>query len=107
MKHRLNSPPASRERLCGCRNQAISAYGWFCGECGGRIAHGQEPSSGVLSLRAGTFDDPSWIEPAGHIWTGSAQSWVKFGPDEILFEAQPTDYAPLIERYKMQGRFEN
>ena len=47
-------------------------YGDYYGDCGVRIAHGQTPSIGVLSLRAGTLDDPEWVRPAGHIWTGSA-----------------------------------
>lgn len=80
-------------------------YGYICGDCGTRIAHGQEPSIGVLSLRAGTFDDVSWVEPAGHIWTSSAQSWVKFADDDITCDVQPTDYAPIVERFKAQGRF--
>ncbi len=75
-------------------------YGTFCGDCGCRIAHGQKPSNGILSLRAGTFDDPSWVVPAGHTWTKSAQPWFKFDPDDILWEEQPTDYVPLIEKFQ-------
>ena len=79
-------------------------YGWFCGECGSRIAHGQRPAGGILSVRGGTFDDTSWIEPVGDIWVRSAQPWVAFG-DRIRTEQQPGDYAPFIERYRAQGRF--
>jgi hypothetical protein len=78
-------------------------FGWFCGRCGSRIAHGQVPSVGFLSLRAGTLDDASWVEPVGDIWTKSAQSWVRFGA--LSAEGQPTDYAPFVERYRAQGRF--
>lgn len=78
-------------------------FGWFCGDCGSRIAHGQIPSTGVLSLRAGTFDDTSWIEPVGDIWTKSAQGWFKF--EGLTAERQPTDYGPFIERFRAQGRF--
>jgi len=81
-------------------------YGTFCGECGCRIAHGQTPSNGVLSLRAGTFDDTSWVVPSGHIWTRSAQPWFKFGKDDILCDVQPTDYVPFIERFKADTSFE-
>lgn len=81
-------------------------YGYICSDCGTRIAHGQEPSIGVLSLRAGSFDDTSWVEPAGHIWTSSAQDWVRFADDDILCDVQPTDYAPIVERFKAQGRFD-
>jgi hypothetical protein len=75
-------------------------FGTFCGKCGCRIAHGQLPSNGVLSLRAGTFDDTSWVAPAAHIWTRSAQPWFGFAADDILWETQPTDYVPIIEKFK-------
>lgn len=81
-------------------------FGWFCGDCGCRIAHGQTPSIGFLSLRAGTFDDTSWVRPSGHIWVKSAQPWVTFEPDDILCDGQPTDYAPFVERFSAQGLFE-
>lgn len=81
-------------------------YGMFCGDCGCRIAHGQTPSNGILSLRAGTFDDPSWIVPAGHIWTKSAQPWFVFDPADILCDGQPTDYVPFIEKFKRDVFFE-
>ena len=81
-------------------------YGLICGDCGTRIAHGQTPSIGVFSLRAGTFDDTSWVEPVGHIWTKSAQGWVKFNGDDLLCDGQPTDYAPFVERFTAQGLFD-
>jgi hypothetical protein len=81
-------------------------YGTFCGSCGCRIAHGQTPSNGMLSLRAGTFDDLSWVVPAGHTWTRSAQSWFEFGVDDILHDGQPTDYVPLIEKFKAGVTFD-
>lgn len=74
-------------------------HGLFCGACGGRIVNGQTPSIGVYSLRAGTLDDTSWVRPAGHIWMRSAQPWFRPDPDDLLFEGQPTDYAPLVERF--------
>jgi len=82
-------------------------YGTFCGDCGCRIAHGQTPTNGILSLRAGTFDDPSWVAPSGHIWTRSAQPWFEFKDDDILCEEQPTDYVPFIEKFKAGISFED
>ncbi len=78
-------------------------YGLFCGDCGSRIVNGAEPSGGYLSLRAGTFDDTSWIEPVGDIWTKSAQPWVKLGA--LTVEGQPKDYGPFVAAYRAQGRF--
>ena len=78
-------------------------YGLCGGDGGTRIANAQSASPGVLSLRAGTFDDTSWVEPVGDIWTKSAQPWVRFVSD--LHDAgQPADYAPYVERYRAQGR---
>jgi hypothetical protein len=81
-------------------------YGTFCGECGCRIAHGSTPSNGILSLRAGTFDDPSWVVPSGHTWTRSAQPWFEFKSGDVLCDEQPTDYVPFIEKFKAQFTFE-
>lgn len=75
-------------------------YGDYCGDCGVRMFHGQTPSNGVISLRAGTLDKPAIAKPAGHIWTRSAQSWMQFNPDDVLCETQPDDYAPFIARFK-------
>jgi hypothetical protein len=80
-------------------------FGSFCGDCGTRIAHGAIPSSGVLSVRSGTLDDTTWVEPVGDIWTKSAQPWVAFSDDRFRTDQQPLDYAPFIERFRAQGRF--
>lgn len=80
-------------------------YGLFCGDCGSRIANGQGAAGGVLSLRAGTLDDTSWVEPVGDIWLRSAQPWVTIPDSRLRAEQQPQDYAPFIERFRAQGRF--
>jgi hypothetical protein len=80
-------------------------YGVFCGSCGSRIANGQRPAAGFLSLRAGTLDDPSWIRPVGDIWLRSAQPWVTVTESRLRAERQPQDYAPYIERFNAQGNF--
>ena len=80
-------------------------FGYFCRTCGCRIAHGQTPSIGFLSLRAGTLDDRSWVAPYGHIWTKSAQRWMTFDEDVPLSDAQPSDYAPFVERFQQSVQF--
>ena len=47
----------------------------FCGVCGTRLYHdggGDSP----FSVKAGTLDDVSSLQPTHHIWTHRAQSWV-------------------------------
>lgn len=74
-------------------------YGEFCTVCGVRIRHGDEPSRGIFSLRGGTLDDKRWATPAAHTWQASALEW--FTPPEgaLLYDGQPTDYTPIMQRY--------
>ena len=95
-------PPA---RTAWVSDAGTQRYGLYCKHCGCRVANGQEPTIGVLSLRAGTFDDKRWVRPAAHIWTKSAQKWIKFEDDDLLFEGQPADYSPIVERFKTIASF--
>lgn len=98
----IKGAPAKTEWMSDACNKR---YGLFCGACGSRIVNGQTPSSNILSLRAGTFDDTSWVRPAGHIWVKSAQNWLRFDGDDILFDGQPTDHEPAMARFRNFGLF--
>lgn len=55
-------------------------------------------------VEPGTLDDTSWLDPAGHIWTRSAQPWVRV-PDGLLrFERQPSseEYLALVRAWKQR-----
>ena len=52
----------------------------FCPGCGTRIHH--RVLEGALSLKAGTLDDTSWLEPQAHYWTKRRQPWVVI-PDGV------------------------
>ena len=50
----------------------------FCPSCGTRIHH----STGErISLKAGTLDDTSWLDPDAHYWTKYKQPWVELPSD--------------------------
>jgi hypothetical protein len=56
----------------------------FCPGCGTRIYHrGMEA---VLSIKPGTLDDTSWLEPEAHYWTRSRQPWVPIPQDAQRFD---------------------
>lgn len=62
-----------------------SKIGAFCSGCGVRIYN---RTSALMSIKAGTLDDVSWLVPNGHYWTRSKQPWVQI-PDGIeCFEMQ-------------------
>ncbi len=72
----------------------------FCPSCGSRIAHGRTKSAATFNLKGGTFDDSSWMIPAGHIWTASKQPFVTIAADELQYEHQPPDYDTLSARWR-------
>ncbi|MDO8378841.1 GFA family protein [Phenylobacterium sp.] len=72
----------------------------FCPDCGTRVF--TEPPGGPHSLiiRPGTLDDTSWLHPVSAFWVSSAQPWVTFDDDVLLYETQPTDFAPVMKAWK-------
>jgi hypothetical protein len=72
----------------------------FCGECGVRLVHNPERNPRVSIVKPGTLDDTSWLEPVGHVWTRSAQSWFEVPADGVNYDAQPPDLARLIEAWR-------
>jgi len=61
----------------------------FCGRCSTRLWGRASRFPELAVLRPGTLDDTSWIHPIGHIWTRSAQPWVRIPRDTLNFEQQP------------------
>lgn len=57
---------------------------YFCPECGTRIYHDPSSRPGTKNVKPGTLDDPSWLDPALHVWTRSKQPWV------VIPEGVPT-----------------
>ncbi len=50
---------------------------WFCSECGARLYGDRAGRAEIVNVRAGTLDDTSWLVPAAHIFTRSAQPWMQ------------------------------
>jgi hypothetical protein len=67
---------------------------WFCPDCGTRLYHmpgGTDYPN--RNVKPGTLDDTSWLTPAIHFWTRSAQPWVVIPPDATKYETQPETLA--------------
>jgi hypothetical protein len=48
----------------------------FCQKCGSPIFSEVAATPNMDWLKAGTLDDPSWLQPQVNIWCDSAQPWV-------------------------------
>jgi hypothetical protein len=66
--------------------------GWRgCPRCKVRLGSALQSVAGLCSIDGGTLDDTSWLVPAGHLWTRSAQPWIALPEDVIQVAQQPTD----------------
>ena len=74
-----------------------------CTGCGTHLWGAPQRVPQVLNLNPGTLDDTSWFEPVGHIWTRSAQPWVRIPADTLCYERQPEDMLPLVRAWKARS----
>ncbi len=75
-------------------NPAKTMECWFCADCGTRLWH--VPGGAAYpnrNIKPGTLDDTSWLMPAIHFWTRSAQKWVALPDDVVRYETQPETLA--------------
>ncbi len=72
LKEFVTTTASGREKTCA-----------FCPECGVRIYN---RTSRLMSVKAGTLDDTSWLRPDAHYWTRRRQPWVALADDVPVFE---------------------
>lgn len=56
----------------------------FCAECGSPLFSRVDVLPGMYFVKAGAFDDSSWIEPVSSFWATSATGW---SPVDAAIEA--------------------
>ena len=61
----------------------------FCPKCGTAVTGQGETRPHMISVRAGTLDDPEVAKPSMTIWVDQAPSWAGFDPDLPPVEGQP------------------
>jgi hypothetical protein len=54
----------------------------FCATCGTPMFSASTGGPGIRFVKAGAFDDASWLEPAIECWTSREQPWARI-PREI------------------------
>ncbi len=74
--HQVSGTARTFEWLCDSGRTKVCV---FCPDCGSRIYHKGEWG---ISLKAGTLDDTSTLEPGHHVWTKRRQPWVAI-PDGV------------------------
>jgi hypothetical protein len=95
---RLTSGTPKMWRRSSASGNAVNCA--FCSECGSRIFHQPERVAGTVNIKPGTLDDTSWLDPAGHLWTSSAQPWLNLDDGRIQSPTQPSDFTPIRTLWK-------
>jgi hypothetical protein len=62
----------------------------FCPECGAPIFLNILAMPQLVSVKVGSFDDPTWFEPQMDIWTSSRQPWLAGESQRLDFEHNPS-----------------
>ena len=73
--------------------------GRMCSGCGTRL-WGEPANQAVVVVQPGTLEQPTRLKPIAHQWTRSAQPWIVFPADVVLFETQPADPGELVRLWK-------
>lgn len=101
----LELTAGATERLTFFLDDGREKGGERCPRCRSPIG-GDTGSDGLRMIEGGTFDDTRWVEPAGHIWTRSAQPWIRLPDDARSFPEQPSDadWIELARVWKTRDR---
>ena len=63
----------------------------FCGHCGAHIYSDKGDESDMISLKAGSLDEPEIFHPDTEIWAQSKVSWADLPDDLKSFDKGPFD----------------
>lgn len=74
---------------------------YSCAHCGVRIYSVNAAYPEVRTLRIGTLDDTSWLNPAGSIWMKSAQPWFKPPEGHLVFDDQG-DMQAILRKWQAE-----
>ena len=64
---------------------------WHCSKCASGVYLTCEADPGYVFLKVGTLDDSGWASPEMHIYTATAQPWLKFDDDLPRYPGAPEE----------------
>lgn len=64
---------------------------FFCSACGSRVYHASNRSPDRVTVKAGSLDDTSGLQPVAHIWVSRKQPWVIIPASVPTHPTQPDD----------------
>lgn len=92
LKEWTRSLPSGRQMSCQ-----------FCPDCGTRLFHQTLGQTQFMSIKPGTLNDTSWLQPVGHIWTQSKQTWVALAEGTVQCAGNPDSFDVLLDAWATQN----
>jgi len=71
----------------------------FCDVCGTRIFHLHSANPKVISIKPGTLDDTTMLNPTSHIWTSESQKWVIFPECSLRYSENPPGFEEMVSAW--------
>ncbi|MGR8946490.1 MAG: GFA family protein [Gammaproteobacteria bacterium] len=75
----------------------------MCPDCGTHLWAVANLVPDFALIRVGTLDDTSWVDPVAHIWTRSAQPWIRFNDNAKQFAGMPENPLELIDLWAQRN----
>jgi hypothetical protein len=76
----------------------------ICAACLTNLFSEPRDGSKTAVMRPGSLDDTSWLDPVAHLWTRSAQKWVRLPEGVKQYEQQPPDLMELVALWRDRKR---
>lgn len=93
--------PERRERAANSGRVSLQHH---CPQCLARTHAEAEATPQIVTVRAGTLDDTSWVKPVAQMWTESAQPWA-VQPHLLSYEKEPADPLEPVRAFRALGLF--
>jgi hypothetical protein len=75
-------------RSTSAKGNQVTRY--FCEQCGTPLFAESSANLAVVSIKAGSLDDPGVFKSSGSIWVSSAQPWHLVDRDLPRFDKEPS-----------------
>jgi hypothetical protein len=76
----------------------------ICAACLTNLFSEPREGSKAAVMRPGVLEDTKWLDPVAHIWTRSAQPWVRLPEGVKQYEQQPADFTELVTLWRERKR---
>jgi len=89
LKSELKVMPAMPRAWRSTSEKGNQVTRYFCEQCGTPLFAESSANPAVVSIKAGSLDDPGVFKSSGSIWVSSAQPWHHVDPDLPRFDKEP------------------